>query len=59
MGLISVGEAEMSGQTVEVAQEEEVKMGEKRCKQEKLETTRTNKNPLTAEKGGSLTQRVK
>lgn len=30
MGLISVGEAEMSGQTVEVAQEEVVKDGRKK-----------------------------
>lgn len=58
MGLISIEEAEMSGQTVEVAQGEEVKRREgKDANKTNERTWRTNKNPLGAERNGGNTQR--
>lgn len=60
MGLISIGEAEMSGQTVEVAQGEEVKRREGRDANKTNERTwRTNKSPLRAERNGGDTLAVK
>lgn len=54
MGPISFGEAEMSGQTVDVAQEEEVRDGRKKdTNKTNKRTRRMNKNPLTAEKSSS------